>query len=179
MRLTQSHRNEITKKLMDRAFGKRREELAKKKNTLGGAVYSALYPKAVLTLMEKLPPKAFHQQNYLKVSFGGQIDHVVWEQNKLIFAAHLRSVAEVFDADHPLCQRYRDIEKEQEDLTNKERNTRHEVNAVLGSVSTLAALLKAWPEVRPFCEHLSKNQPPNLPAVLPENLNTLLELPVK
>lgn len=84
----------------------------------------------------------------------------------------------MLDAEHPLSVEFFALEARKTDLNKKRADLRTDVRAALNSVTTVARLLKVWPEVK---ELLPTSAAPttNLPAVKVEHLNAAIGLPTE
>lgn len=84
----------------------------------------------------------------------------------------------LLDAEHPLSIEFFALEARKTDLSKKRGDLRTDVRAALNSVTTVARLLKVWPEVK---ELLPTSAAPttNLPAVKVEHLNAAIGLPTE
>jgi len=84
----------------------------------------------------------------------------------------------VYEVSHPFTAREEDLSRERAELTQQIRSAKTLISAELQQVTTVGALIAAWPEVRPFVEQYLKVEP-KLPALPPQALNDILDLPVQ
>ena len=95
----------------------------------------------------------------------------------------LTRYAEAFDrrqtvtADNPLVQQFYDLEHELAAAQDDLAKLRQQVRATLDSFTTIAALVKAWPEATELVAGLVPAPKYQLPAVPVANLNKLIGLP--
>lgn len=81
-------------------------------------------------------------------------------------------------ADHPLAQRFLEIEDADRELDGQREQLEAQVRGALGSFTTVKKLLAAWPEAAELLPADSPDKPkPTLPAVPMADLNKLIGLP--
>lgn len=80
-------------------------------------------------------------------------------------------------ADNPLAQRFHDICAEEKLNTESWEKVKASVNAATGAVTTVMALLKAWPEVKELLPDHVEESKSQLPAIQVSDLNALVGLP--
>lgn len=80
-------------------------------------------------------------------------------------------------ADNPLAQQFHDICAEEKANTDSWEKVRVSVNAATGAVTTVKALMKAWPEVKELLPAYVEESKPQLPAIQVADLNALVGLP--
>lgn len=96
---------------------------------------------------------------------------------------HLRGYAEAFDnqqaveACNPLVQEFYDLETERKAAESAVFTLRQQVRATVDSFTTIATLLKAWPEAAELVEGLAPEPKAQFPAICAEQLNSLVGLP--
>lgn len=82
-------------------------------------------------------------------------------------------------ADNPLVQRFYDLEARKEALNAKRADLRAQVRAILNSVTTVKALLKAWPEAKELLPENLEEAKAQLPALVVADLNAMIGLPTE
>ena len=81
-------------------------------------------------------------------------------------------------AEHPLSVAFFALENRKKDLDKKRGDLLSEVRAALNSVTTVARLLKVWPEAKELLP-TSAAPAPQLPAIRVEHLNAAIGLPTE
>lgn len=113
--------------------------------------------------------------NYKRVSFGGVRDHVYadWGASRIVRGGVSRVA---IPKGHELETEYLAIGALDKGIKADAEKIRAQVHALIGSITTVAKLLKVWPEVRellpPGLEHGK-----TLPAVPVADLNAAIGLP--
>jgi hypothetical protein len=79
-----------------------------------------------------------------------------------------------FTADHKLTAEFRKLEADKDARRKRYRAARDAVSCVVHSVTTVAKLVKVWPEVKPFLPPCSPEGKTGLPAVQTDVVNKLL-----
>ena len=102
------------------------------------------------------------------------IDHV----SRRVLLKHQHCCWKVYEPMHKLAIRHGKISDAVSDLEGNVRVCEKQIEQALNSVSTAAALVKAWPEVAPFVNALipAERKAVALPV---GTLNEALKLPVK
>lgn len=94
-----------------------------------------------------------------------------WEGEKVAPGNH------TITSDNPLAQQFHDICAEEKENTDSWEKVKASVNAATHAVTTVKALLKAWPEAKELLpEHVEESKV-QLPAILVADLNALVGLP--
>ena len=83
----------------------------------------------------------------------------------------------MFAADHPLALQFGQLENRKADLKSKRDTLRHQVQAVLASVTTVKKLLEIWPEAKELLPQNVEEAKPQLPALPIADVNALIGLP--
>lgn len=108
----------------------------------------------------------------ISVNCAGLALHVCgWEGYKV--APHRFTIT----ADNPLAQRFHDICSEEKANTESWEKVKASVNAATGAVTTVKALLKAWPEAKELLPTHVEESKSQLPAIQVADLNALVGLP--
>lgn len=82
-------------------------------------------------------------------------------------------------ADNPLVQRFYDIEARKKEIADKRTTLRAQVKAAIASVTTVASLLKTWPEAKELLPANLEEAKSQLPALAVVDLNALIGLPTE
>lgn len=82
-------------------------------------------------------------------------------------------------ADNPLVQRFYDIEARKKEIADKRTTLRAQVRAAIASVTTVASLLKAWPEAKELLPANLEEAKAQLPALAVTDLNAMIGLPTE
>lgn len=82
-------------------------------------------------------------------------------------------------ADNPLVQRFYDIEARKEAIKDKRTTLRAQVKAAINTVTTVASLLKNWPEAKELLPANLEEAKSQLPALAVTDLNALIGLPTE
>ena len=80
-------------------------------------------------------------------------------------------------ADNPLAQTFHDICAEEKLNTERWEQVKASVNAAIKSVTTVAKLLKIWPEAKELLPAYVEESKDQLPAIQVADLNALVGLP--
>jgi len=94
-----------------------------------------------------------------------------WEGEKVAPSNH------IIKADNPLAQQFHDICAEEKANTERWEQLKASVNAATGAVTTIKALLKAWPESKELLPENLEEAKSQLPAIQVADLNALVGLP--
>lgn len=179
-KLNTAHRVSIRKNLMSKNSTKEYEVIDKELTQLADDIY-AWRMGADAKKINSLPKGWMHSANNFSASIGG--DHVRLKMSKeRCFPAHFETEAYTstfakITAIDPLCDRHRELVGRKKDLEARDRRLEGEINAVLGSATTLEALVKKWPEVKKIAEEVvGKANTCTALAVNLTGLNTALGL---
>lgn len=82
-------------------------------------------------------------------------------------------------ADNPLVQRFYDIEARKKELDDKRITLKAQVKAAIATVTTVASLLKTWPEAKELLPANIEEAKSQLPALAVSDLNALIGLPTE
>lgn len=82
-------------------------------------------------------------------------------------------------ADNPLVQRFYDIEARKNEISDKRTTLRAQVKAAINTVTTVARLLKTWPEAKELLPANLEEAKSQLPALAVTDLNALIGLPTE
>lgn len=178
VRLTEYMRDAIKDALLERAFGERDKALEAGKKKLADDIYKHLYPAPLLRKMKTLPNGFLPKDDDQRVKFAGDFTRVCWGDQRIV-ASEYKGNAQVFDANHPFTDRYRDLKAVESKLEGEKREARAKADAALKNATTVGKLIAIWPEVKPFVEkYVRKATPAPLPVVQTAVLNKTFDLPV-
>lgn len=198
-RLTNDIRDSIERDLIRHRFQPEIDAIEDRLQNLGAEVYDAAYDADTQAKMQALPDGWLFQDDDFEVVFAGQrvrihFNGYMYRGEKFgglidnrpkvirrVLEKHRSGVIAKFAADHPLSQAFETINMDRERLKETIQVAKRQTRAALNAVSTVEALIKAWPEVKPFAELWieEKDSRPKLPAIPVENLNAALGLPVE
>ena len=161
-------------------------------------IYDSLYTEKEMSLLKSLPVDWINDIDRLYVKFGGS-DYAIWfngsyyqnktritmeinrclpDKKKPVTANFASYGALKYNARHEFSLTYVDITREEENHRSEYDEAQVMLDKVLNSVTTVAALLKNYPEMAPFVDSLEAKIA-NLPAIPREKINELFELPVE
>lgn len=113
-----------------------------------------------------------YKRGYLSLNCAGLRIHVSeWDGNKV-------SPREfTLTSDNPLTQQFHDILAEEKANSESWERVKVSVNAATNAVTTVKALLKAWPEAKELLPENMEEAKIQLPAIQVADLNALVGLP--
>lgn len=177
-RLNNELRRVVRRRILEHAFGKRRQEFAIKEYALGDRLYDHLHTPKQKEAMRALPEEFFKREDHISVSIDGQYHKIDLRESRIV-SYHAACHRTAFSSSTPLGSDLLSFVIEKQKLTDEERRAGKNAWAVLESCHTVSGLIKTWPEVAEFCKDLEKSPTPtctalalNLPA-----LNLELGLP--
>lgn len=85
----------------------------------------------------------------------------------------------VFPGDHPLVIKFAELTNKESDIDGREKTLRAQVQAVVGSCTTVKKLLQVWPESKELIPAELEESRPQLPAVQTADLNQMIGLPTE
>ncbi|QUS39522.1 hypothetical protein RPMA_12270 [Tardiphaga alba] len=201
LRLTNDIREQISLAVLRHRFSAEVNELMALRAGLADDIYNDFYRKADRDKIDALPdgwlPKSTsvsakfgeHGSGYSQIEFTGrftgmlnklrpQPHKTINEVARRVLIKHQHTCWKVYEAGHKLSIRHDKLRDAVSDLESRVRVCEKQIEQALNSVTTAAALVKAWPEVAPF-----------VAAIIPEErkavalpvaaLNEALKLPVK
>jgi hypothetical protein len=179
IRITENMRIAITQRLLDHRFDKEHKALKQRENDLALKFYRAIYSAPARKAMEAVPPGWMPTTHRIRISVNGNYSvlhtadavPVPFTDQQQIHPINKikggEALAEALDAHLRAAAGY---ERERKAVRDK-------TNGALAGFGTIASLLKAWPEVKPFVDQLGFNESAkSLPAAIPADLNTSLGL---
>lgn len=201
MRLTNYIRETLALEIMRHRFADEIEAFVAARKSFASDVYDDLYRKAEREKIDALPSGWLPEANSISVQFGdtsssyatlsfsgsvhgtfSRLRKKSTEKTETIdrrfLSKHVRHCAKVYAPDHRLSVRYQTLQAASKDLGERISAAEKQAEAAVNSVTTLPALLKAWPEIEPFTQSFFAN-PTKLPAIPVGRLNEIFKLPVK
>lgn len=184
IRLTQDMRFAIKERLLEHRFGKQEARNKKAELALAKRICDLRYSPAIRAQMAEVPAgwlvgisqvhvrdaNGFRQMPLAHPEPIQASDMGQWIDLTALKGAAAASAASALSKH----------EQAKKELSAERRAVGNKTAATLAGFSTLAALLKAWPEIMPFTDKLGYDaEKKSLPALIPEGLNESLDLPVK
>lgn len=195
-RLTTWTRERITKDVLEHRFSEQALRLVQDRAAFAMDVYNDIYSEADRKKMAALPNGWLPEDNDIRVQLGGSSRYMSLTFNGSTYgpvasvlkdpiervtlrmrSSDLRGCAKVYDAGHPLAERYDELDTRQRDLNTAIDTAKRQVEAALASATTIKRLIDLWPEIEPFASKYEDKKAP-LPALPTTDLNALLDLPV-
>lgn len=174
-RLTRIDRDAIEIALLSRALEADKAELRSRETEAFLAVRHQAYDAETLVLLSKLPPGFVPETMRLEFD-GEEINAVSPMRFRADDVRHYRDTA-TFGKDIgevPAVDVYKHASKS---FDKKKARLKSSIRGVLQSVTTWKKLFEIWPEARDVLAPLATDTTTNLPAVIPQTLNTELRLP--
>lgn len=200
-RLTNEMRSQITHSVLCHRFTDEVELMALERAAFAEDVYNDVYRKADRDKMAALPAGWLpeqekmsakfgdHKSGYVQIEFTGGFYGSLLRLRKTVKGArekiykrvldrHKGTCWKAYETDHKLTIRWEKFSARFDDLTARVDAADKQAEVALGSVTTLAALLKAWPEIEPLVQpHIPVVR--SVPALPVQTLNEMFKLPVK
>lgn len=181
VRLTESMRDSILVQLMNHRFEKERKAIKNRENEIGLSIYRAAYDAKTSKQMNSLPEGWLPVTNSVRFSVSGYSHSVsLMDCVRVPMADHHRTILRL-NGEDDRAVKYQQFRVDENALRKAEEECKAEAKRVLHQCSTVASLLKAWPEIKPFVDELELGEvdAKKLPAVIPADLNKKLALPVE
>lgn len=176
-RLAQYMKDSIIQRAIAHAYGVRQEVLRKEKTELALEFYNDVYPADVREKMAALPEGFLRTSSTMKVSIGGKTSLLDLSLSRRMCKRSEHNQHKVYDGAHPLSEKFWEFKCREEDLDAEIAKAKAGLKALLGSVSTVEALLKIWPEGEDFAgEYRGSKHSVSLPSVVVHDLNKMLNL---
>lgn len=199
-RLTLDIRERVGHKVLCHRYGADVEALVRDRAAFAEDVYNDVYRKADRERMAALPdgwlPTSSvatakfgeHGSGYAQLDFDGGFNgpllgfraqapkphrHIAFR----ILAKHINGCWKAYAPDHKLSLRHQELYERKATLEQTVKQAERQIEAALQSVTTVAALVKAWPEMEPFVRPLI-SEPSQLPSIPVSKLNEMFKLPV-
>jgi len=127
-------------------------------------------------MLDFIPSTWLCKENGIKVVFGSYQTYLSLNQY-IKMPLFLTRERVQYDATHAFSEEYNEIEEEFSRADEERISCRKDIMSTLDSFTTASALLKSWPEIKPFLsEQVSIAK---LPTIRVEVLNDMLGLPVE
>ena len=200
-RLTNSLRDDITKALMKNKYEATMVEFIAEGKALAARLYDVAYPKAVQRKMKVMPKGFFNTDSDIYWNCAGQrhrvphngydynlMSQIVTQANKPDqierWRAYTTNDLYVLTTGSEEAEALQAFALKSERLVEETQQTKQKTRAALGSVTTIAKLIKIWPEVKPFIPDWALEtgvRKPNyaVPSIRAADLNQMLNLPVE
>lgn len=156
---------------------------------LNGVPDSALIAaeKKALKAVRELPkhmigsdPSLLYRNSYFNVNLAGaNLQQYLFDANGDREDRIVPRGRQAVLADNPLVQRFYDIEARRKEIEGKRTTLRAQVKAAIATVTTVAALLKTWPEAKELLPANIEEAKSQLPALAVVDLNALIGLPTE
>lgn len=185
VRLTNSIRDAIRIKVMNRAFDKLHADTKDQEHKLAAAVYRVAFTAKQRKLMDSLPQGWLPELNYMRVEFKegtiGYTNLTVKDDEKLRVPNNKNNynAIAVIESGHILEEVALKWKKDKEDIRQRYEKTRLSVCAILDSVTTVKKLIDIWPEAKEFILPYMSESKCTLPAIQFKEVNKMLGLPPK
>lgn len=166
---------EATLKNLEGQFKTQEEATEKSLKVLGTDVYWNVYKHWENTL-DVIPGGWLDEEKSIRVYFHGCTAYLGLLQ-PLKFPKCHRTPS--FNDGHPFTKRWQALHKAQEELSLTKRKAIASARGILKGCRTVEALLKAWPEVKPFLPADLERPPPVMPTALAipmADLNVMLRI---
>lgn len=202
-RLNADHRTTIKHRLLKHKFSDLVEALYVEKRLFAAWVYEDVFTPAERKRMNDLPDGWLKTDSDIKVQFGESVDTLQFngafhygysEREKMAgFIAIIKKPADyeykrmpwkridqvcrVYEATSTFAIVHERLQNAQKDLFKSIVDIAGTINASLNQIVSSKQLLEKWPEVAPFIDGLYE-PPAKVPAIRPDVLNEMLDLPV-
>lgn len=174
-RLTQNARDIIADAMLEERFKEELEALEKRKAQHTAKVYKHFYPAPLRRKMNNMPEGAFPTHQGMAVSYVGNREHIKFPEPVRLFHLHGWRHASIDSPEHPLFVEWKKLGKDFEAYRSSRADLAGELRQALKRFTTVASLLKNWPEAEPYVPKTVISANP--PAVRTEELNRKLGLP--
>lgn len=196
-RLTNAIKEDLLKKLLVHAYKDRVQEAVNRNAAFALKVYDDAFA-ADLEQIAKIPTGWLVTDTDIKVQFGPTIQrlyfrgtlgtynmdppmrtcgaNVNYEASQPFPYKKKETVVKQYPGDHPLVAEFDDVKDQFDRLDAEIRRARATIEAAMNSVTTVKKLIEVWPEVDEFAKDYLEEKP-NLPVILRQELNSLLDLP--
>ena len=179
VKLTTGIRDSVLHQLLEHRFEKEEQGLGAAQEQLALDAYDLLFPDALRKQLEALPEGFVPTNVQVRVKLGDSryYRHLNFPRGirKRVRAADDNKVF-LLEPDHPIYVRLFELEARESALEEAKDLARHQANAALNSVTTVAKLVSVWPEVAPFVQKYIDAPKPTLPALPIPSLNQMLNL---
>lgn len=192
VKLTKQIRDHIQVALIKHRFQKEIEIFQNKSAKLADKIYNDVHNKKEQLLMTTVPSSWLRKSANIQVQFGRDYVNLnfngrnsgfpeISKYSSLIDTIYrvvpVSGCQKVYETTDKISEQYLTLQNFAKDLEDEIKKVGKEISATLNSLSTLSALIKAWPEVEPFVPaYAIKPTSINLPALPVEDLNSQLGL---
>lgn len=178
IRITESIRDAITRRLLDHRFDKETKALLYRENELALRLYRAKYSASERKAMEALPAGWMTTETSIRVSIKNTSYRLSLAQPVPVpYVDQGYSIKLEKLENDALEKTLNAFLKARTDHQNQVADLKKATAGALAGFSTINGLLAAWPEVKPFVDQLGFNAPKkSLPAVIPGDLSVSLGL---
>ncbi len=184
IRLTKDHRERICRVLLKGRFDAEREALKKREGKLAEAIYKAAFSPTERRRMAALPDGWLPTVGHVKARVLGENVCFYLPENRRVPYEKVGSYSNcchLIVLDDPKCDlviQIRQFLADRKAQKEAARALEYEIEAVLGSISTLNQLLKTWPEIETQAREIVGEPKPLVTALAPrlERINERLGL---
>lgn len=166
---------EATLKNLEGQFKTQEEAVENSLKILGTDIYWHVYDRWRLELAAS-PEGWLEQADDMRACLHGQAVYLKLLEPAKFPACHRTPW---FDDKHQFTKRWQALRKAEEELRDTKRKAIASARGILKGCRTVEALLKAWPEVKPFLPADLKRPPPVMPTALAipmADLNAMLRI---
>lgn len=177
-RLTNALREQILDSVVTSLFRERKAALVASDDKLAEKLLAWYVEPKNAALMRQLPGEYFHSVSCIRYEApavsGRNSDYgAISSSVTLRVPAVLQHGRIELPSSHGMWKEIRASDAEAESINNDTRALREKVNGLLNGVTTVKALLTAWPEVEEYLPKFEQATT-NLPAVRAEELNSMI-----
>lgn len=176
--LNQTTRLGIVNRLIEHRFSKEAAALDAKREALAAKIYDDAFPKKQRDLMASLPDGWLPMTTTVKFATAGVVEMLRLPEARRIPHEREYHVLKAYEATSAIAEAFADIKSKVAEHRKQREECRSEAIATLSSFRTTTALIKAWPEIAPFCK-VESGTAPNLPSISTADLNARFNLPAK
>lgn len=184
-RLTNDMRSMIAKSAVKAAFAERDAAFAAAEADLAREAYEATFPAEVRALVAEVPGNWFRKDPCLNFNVGGLRIQLQTEgagypvpycsASGRGYGCHAE-IGTIMPGD--LCERIRSHAVDKEAASERKKQAKRDLDALLASISTVSKLKSVWPEGEPFYARFMDAAAPSLPAIQFAAVNEALGLPI-
>lgn len=180
-RLNKANREVLLKALLDQRFGEEAKAVVDAFAKIADELYEA-WAKKYKVHPDTLPSGWMRTNTHFSVVAGGETYRLYFDGTSSWTSDIRRRVPQMdaplaqYDAADPITIRLRELAARRKQLNEDREAAARVVKAALDRFNTVEALLKAWPEAKPFITVVGKLPPTMLPVVQTQELNAILGL---
>jgi hypothetical protein len=201
VRLTNDMREILVRRLLTHRYKDAIQAIIDRRAKLAADVYDDVYSKATRLKMNTIPEGWLPEDNGIRVQFGesprgyarltfdGRTDlwspflHIVNRSNQIDYRLFPQKdkdkCLKVYPLEHEFSLTYEQIAADWSALKKQVKDTEVLLTSSVATFTTVAAMIKDWPEAEPFVRDWLIAKPIPLPAVPRAKLNAILDLPVE